>query len=301
MSPMAQDFERVKSRLDNIKVIEPLLGALRTMSMGTWQVALKQIGDIAQYEQSLDDVLVEILPFLNQARRRKNKRPSQKPAKTDAIILIIGTERGLCGKFNENLVNSALTWIDAQNFPSYKVWAFGTKMIQELSHRNIELDWQESLQTSAVPPFEDSFNTAQKWLKQYEAFAFNQFFILFNQSIRGGSYQFAALKLLPYDILDRFQSNQNFAQQWPPPIIETDPQTIYQQIIRYLIAASYHKALLGSAVAEHSSRYNLMQEAKNNAEEIIEDLKQVINTERKRKITQEIQELASGAGLLDNK
>jgi F0F1-type ATP synthase gamma subunit len=44
-----------------------------------------------------------------------------------------------------------------------------------------------------------------------------------------------------------------------------------------------------------------MQEAKNNAEEIIEDLYRVINTERKRRITQEMQELASGAGLLDNK
>jgi F0F1-type ATP synthase gamma subunit len=44
-----------------------------------------------------------------------------------------------------------------------------------------------------------------------------------------------------------------------------------------------------------------MQEAKNNAEEIIEDLQQVINAERKRKITQDIQELASAAGLLDNK
>jgi len=298
---MAQDFERVKSRLDNIKAIEPLLGALRTMSMGTWQVALKQIGEIAQYERSLDDVLVEILPFLKQARKKSKRKPPQKPAKADAVILIIGTERGLCGKFNEKLANSALAWIDAQNFSSYQIWVLGTKMIQELSRRNVELDWQETLQTSALASFEESFITTQKWLSQYEALAFNQFFILYNQSIKGGSYQFATLRLLPYELSDLIQINQKVTQQWPPPIIETDPQSIYQQIIRYLIAASYQKALLGSAVAEHSSRYNLMQEAKNNAEDIIEDLKQVINTERKRKITQEMQELASGAGLLDNK
>ena len=298
---MAQDFERVKSRLDNIKAIEPLLGALRTMSMGTWQVALKQIEDIAQYEQYLADVLVKILPYLNQARKRKNRKPSRKPAKTDTIILIIGTERGLCGKFNEKLASSALTWIEAQNFPSYQIWAFGSKMIRALSRRNVNLDCQASLQTSALPPFEESFITTQKWLRQYEALAFNEFFILYNQSIKGGSYQFTTLKLLPYEVSDSIQSTQNSTQQWPPPIIETDPQTIYQQIICYLIAASFHNILLRSAVAEHSSRYNLMQEAKNNAEEIIEELNQVINTERKKKITQEMQELASGAGLLDNK
>ncbi len=63
---MSQDFERVKSRLDNIKAIEPLLGALRTMSMGTWQLALKKLESMAQYEQYLDEILLEILPqFLN--------------------------------------------------------------------------------------------------------------------------------------------------------------------------------------------------------------------------------------------
>jgi F0F1-type ATP synthase gamma subunit len=42
-----------------------------------------------------------------------------------------------------------------------------------------------------------------------------------------------------------------------------------------------------------------MQEAKDNAEDIVEDLTQIINKERKRKITQEMQELAAGSGLLE--
>jgi F0F1-type ATP synthase gamma subunit len=59
-------------------------------------------------------------------------------------------------------------------------------------------------------------------------------------------------------------------------------------------------SLLKSAAAEHAARFNLMEEAKENADDIIEELRQVINTERKRKITQQMQELAAGAGLLDN-
>ena len=297
---MAQDFERVKSRLDNIKAIEPLLGALRTMSMGTWQVALKQIEEIAQYEQYLADLLVEILPFLDQNRRRKKHKQSLQDSKTENIILIIGTERGLCGKFNERLANSAMTWIENQNFASHQIWAFGSKMIQALSQREIKTGWHRTLHTSALPIFEESFISTQKWIEQYESLSFNKFYILYNQSKKGGSYQFTTLKLIPYEVPDTLQSSQNFTAQWPPPIIETEPQIIYKQIIRYLIAANFHNILLHSAVAEHSSRYNLMQEAKNNAEEIIEELNQVINIERKRKITQEMQELASGAGLLDN-
>jgi F0F1-type ATP synthase gamma subunit len=44
-----------------------------------------------------------------------------------------------------------------------------------------------------------------------------------------------------------------------------------------------------------------MEEASNNAQEIIDETNQIINTERKRRITQQTQELAVGAGLLDNK
>ena len=71
-------------------------------------------------------------------------------------------------------------------------------------------------------------------------------------------------------------------------------------IIEQRIALSFYQVLLKSAAAEHSSRYSLMQDAKDNAEDIVEELNRIINTERKRKITQEMQELASGAGLLDN-
>jgi F-type H+-transporting ATPase subunit gamma len=298
---MTQDFERVKSRLDNIKAIEPLLGALRTMSMGTWQIALKKLEAMAQYEQYLDAILLEILPNLPKKRVKRNRKSSQPTTKTDTILLIIGTERGLCGKFNENLASAALDWITIQNFTSYQIWAMGTKMIKELSQRGVELSGRHPLQTSALPSFEDSFQITQDWLNNYESGKFNQSFIIYNQPKKGGQVQFESLMLLPYEIPIAPASTQEKTQKWPPPIIETDPQYIYQIIIHYLIASNYHKALLKSAIAEHSTRYNLMQEAKNNAEEIIEDLYRVINTERKRRITQEMQELASGAGLLDNK
>lgn len=298
---MSQDFERVKSRLDNIKAIEPLLGALRTMSMGTWQVALKKLESMAQYEQYLDEILLEILPqFLNK-RPPKNKKLPKETQTTDVIILVIGTERGLCGKFNENLATIAIDWINEQNFRNYQLWAMGSKLIKELLHREIDLSKRFSFQTSALPSFEETFLTTQNWLSDYEQNAFSQFFLLYNQPMKGVNYQFTSLQLLPYEIREINSFTRTKTQKWPPPIIETDPQRIYQQIIHYLVTSNYHKALLKSTISEHAARYHLMQEAKNNAEDIIEDLNRVINNERKRQITQEMQELASGAGLLDNK
>ena len=108
---MTQSFERAKSRLDNIETIEPLLGALRTISMGAWQKALNDIEKIKQYEENFSHILSIILPKIKSPQIRKPKRIVKKPELADNIILIIGTERGLCGKFNEKLAENALAWI----------------------------------------------------------------------------------------------------------------------------------------------------------------------------------------------
>jgi F-type H+-transporting ATPase subunit gamma len=298
---MTQNFERAKSRLENISSIEPLLGALRTLSMGTWQMALNKISQIKEYEENFDHILREILPEINRSRRNRRKAERQPTEITDTIFLMIGTERGLCGKFNEILIDNALKWIGDQGISSYQIWAMGSRLIQKLETRGIEFNWHQALPASDLTSYQKSYTTTQEWLDQFENHDFDSFFILYNQLKTGGHYRFSTFQLLPFEISDLHVTQKQVTKKWPPPIIETDPKGIYRRIIQNYIASSYYLLLLKSAAAEHAARYNLMEEAKENADDIIEELRQVINIERKRKITQQMQELAAGSGLLDNK
>jgi F0F1-type ATP synthase gamma subunit len=90
-------------------------------------------------------------------------------------------------------------------------------------------------------------------------------------------------------------------KKWPAPIIETDPVGILRQINLHFLASSFYQVQLKSMIAESSSRFRIMEEAKQNAGDIMTALSQEIQAERKRQITQEMQELAVGAGLIDNK
>lgn len=297
---MTQNFERVKSRLDNIRAIEPLLGALRTMSMGAWQMALNKLARMQQYEQNYDHIMAEILPHLKDQRVRKPEG-KQSTEIADTIILIVGSERGLCGKFNQALANNALSWIENQSFPSYQIWAMGSRMIRDLNRMDVNIGWRKPLPASSVISYQQAYLITQNWMDQYESYAFNQFTILFNQLAKGGRHESSSFTLLPYEIHHDISVIDRSSQAFPPPIIETDPKGIYRRIIQHSIASSFYKILLKSGAAEHSARFNMMQDAKDNAEDIIEELDQVVNAERKRKVTQEMQELASSAGLLDNK
>ena len=298
---MSQTYDRVITRLNNLKAIEPLLGALRTISMGTWQMAQNNLNRLGQFEGQFTQLLFEVIPAIDSKIIKQRPSPPEGLEPIDAFVIVIGSERGLCGKFNESLAENALSWISEQAYQSYQFGAMGSRMIQTLQKMDIQLDWQKSFPTGDLASYSKSFFLTKEWIDQFEMFRFNNLIVLSNSLTHEGQYAFSDLKLLPYDPNSSETLNLKGTTNWPPPIIETDPKGIYQQIIRSYIASTFYKVLLRSAIAENSSRYLLMEEAKQNAQEIIEELNREVNNERKRQITQEMQELAVGAGLIDNK
>ena len=268
--------------------------------MGAWQMANNKIALMNKYESNYDRILNEVMPHISHKRQRSQQVPEKPPGFIDTIYLIIGSERGLCGRFNISIAEKALSYIKKQDASSYQIWVMGSRLLREVDRRGGKVTWRMPLPASSLFTYQQSYTLAQSWLEQFETFNFNHFVILHNQSLKSGIYRFSVNQLLPYQI-KRSPANSIYTQElWPPPIIETDPKGIYNRIIQHFIAFSLHQSILKSSAAEHSTRYNLMQEASDNAEDIIEDLLRVINAERKRKITEEMQELAVSAGLLEH-
>jgi F-type H+-transporting ATPase subunit gamma len=81
-------------------------------------------------------------------------------------------------------------------------------------------------------------------------------------------------------------------------IIETDPVSLYARVVEQWTVTCLYKLLLESAAAEHAARYELMGAATQHADRLIEELTLAIQTTRQRAITQEMQELAAGAGMV---
>ena len=298
---MSQTSERAKTRLRNLTSIEPLLSALKTISMGNWQVALNKIKQIRQYEQNYNRILVEVLPAIEKSTIRKPKTRPAKKSVRQVIFLIIGTEHGLCGRYNDLLADNAIKWIRTQDSIGHKIWVLGTKMQSTLIRKGISPDWNQSLPARETGTYEQAYRMTQDWLNRFEQYDFDRLIVLYNQAIRGGGNKFATKALLPYTIQSPPFEAINESEKRPAPIIETDPIGIYHQISQHFLASSFYQVLLQAIIAESSSRFRIMEEAKQNAGEIITALSQTIQTERKRHITQEMLELAVGAGLIDNK
>lgn len=288
-----EETERAQERLQHIRSVEPILDALRMIALGSWQKATKQQAVSQQYSDRLLAVLPWLLPHLPQPRPLADDAPGQ-PVRR--VVVVIGSERGLCGRFNMDVAAYADEYLagrEAQG-ESVTLAALGSRVIRLLAGGERPLTWSQPLSATTLPPLPPAFSLAQQWLAQFEGNEIDAVTCVHNVYTGMGSYRSTVTPLLPLPLPEKRPS----ADTWPPPIIETDPVTLYTQIVQQWTATRYYGLLLQSTMAEQSVRYQLMESAGQNTERLIDELSGVVQAARQQAITREMQALAVGAGLV---
>ena len=138
----------------------------------------------------------------------------------------------------------------------------------------------------------------RQWLKAYEAHQLDEVYLLSHHYQTAGRSVVKKERLLPYSFDLQQGSSESTYEGWPAPILETDPVKIYLKVVEQMGTMRFYSLLLEAAAVEHSTRYQLMEEASQNAGRMIEEMTEVLLMYRRESITREMQELASGAGLL---
>ena len=296
-----EDLERAENRLANIRTVEPILSALRTISLGSWQAVLKRKNDVRCYEERLVAILPALLPHLPTDRRTVRPPFSSPPmgGKEEVariVALVVGSERGLCGRFNAAVVERAKRYLAEQEAAGVQVelLALGARTTRILRRREWPLAWSAALSVTALPSYRLAVELTHRWLARYEEDKLDAVDLVYNAYRGTGRYKPTVVRLIPPTL----PTSCPDTLPWPPPIIETDPLSLYARVVEQWAVVSLYGLLLDSAAAEHSTRYQLMEAASQNAERLIAELTLTVQTARQQEITQEMQELAVGAGLI---
>lgn len=324
-----QEVERARERLENIRSVKPILGGLRTISLGSWQAALKRRSSVQNYAAQLKGMLPwlvphletapgliarlrETLPVIRPSRGQRDDEADSRPGRLKALVL--GSERGLCGRFNVAVVEEAERYLHRESTQGSTVdlLVLGSRAQRILERRDYAATEAGALSMTALPSLSLAFDLAGQWLEAYEKREIDGVDIIYNQYHGTGAYEPTAMRLIPPQIAgERAAAAEGGAgpvaegreavergRAWPPPIIDTDPLSLYTTVIEQSVAVELYRVLLASSAAEHSMRFQLMESATQNADRLIEELTLIIRTARRQEITQEMQELAAGAGLL---
>jgi F-type H+-transporting ATPase subunit gamma len=294
---MMEELERAQARLDHIRTVEPILSALRTISLGSWRATLKQRTGVQRYGKRLAVILPLLVPYLPIGRRaRRETSPTSR-----VVALVIGSERGLCGRFNMAVVERAERYLTEQETAGVQVelMALGTRVRRIFQRHKRPLAWSGALSIAALPPFHLAFDLTRRWLVRYEERELDAVDLVYNAYHGTGHYEPTVVRLIPPQLPPDGQNS--LSEPWPPPIIETDPLSLYAHVVGQWAAVSLYGLLLDSAAAEHATRYQIMESATQNANRLIEELTLAVQAARRHAITREMQELAAGAGLIGSR
>jgi F-type H+-transporting ATPase subunit gamma len=285
------ELERAQARLENIRSVQPILSALHTISLGSWQAALNQRGRVQGYVGRLEALLPPVMAHLPSPPSIPPLRGGMKGG--GIVALVIGSERGLCGRFNVAIVERAEAYL-AEQETDVELTTLGSRVRRALERHGRQIAWSGSLSITALPSFELARDLCCRWLARYEAHEVNAVDLIYNAYRGLGSYEPTLTRLIPPS---PFIPGKDRGGEIPV-IIETDPVNLYTRVIEQLTATRLYELLLESASAEHATRYELMGAATQNTDRLIAELTLAIQTAHQQAITQEMQELAAGAGLI---
>ena len=294
-----EDLERAENRLDDIRAVEPILSALRTISLGSWQAALKRKDGVRRYAERLAATLPALLSHISPP---SSPPMGGKEGGMRVVALVVGSERGLCGRFNAAVVECTERYLAEQETAGAQVEliVMGTRAARIFRRREAAPASSATLPVTGLPSYRLVFDLTRRWLARYEEHELDAVDLIHNAYHGTGRYEPAVVRLIPSTLPAPGppDGRRSLTEPWPSPIIETDPLSLYARVVEQLTAARLYELLLESAAAEHSARFQLMEGATQNAERLIEELTLTVQTARQQAITQEMQELAAGAGLI---
>lgn len=207
-------------------------------------------------------------------------------------VIVIGTDRGLCGGLNINLFKKALKQVGDWEAAGHQVdvvtfggKAFGffnrissTKVIAEKSHLGDKPD-----STEVIGP-------VHSLLQSYAEGHIDEIHLISNVFENTMSQVPTVQQLVPVVPSDE----EEYHHYWDY-IYEPDSKEVLDAVLDRYIESIVYEAIVENVACEMSARMIAMKSATDNAGDLIKELQQIYNRERQAAITQEISEIVAGA------
>ncbi len=291
-----QDIERIKDRLENIRSVEPIVNSLRTVAAGGWQQALRRVRASQEYVDNLSAVLAALFRHLGQRVGTSQLVATRTLRPGRALMVVMASERGLCGAFNDVVLEGAQTLISQQQIQSEQVsiMTLGARAEAFFRRQNRPLYAAESLPVTRVASLELVRDLGATLLDAFYANEFDAIYAIYSPYQSGMVAPPVAQRWIPVDpsILP------GRSDEWLEPVIETKPKVLFEHALEEWILVRLYQFVMESAASEHAARFRAMDNASTNLTRMIEELTQTYHTARQHAITMEMLDLVAGSGIL---
>ncbi len=280
-------LKSIKKRILSVKNTRQITKAMKMVSAAKLRRAQENVVAARPYAKKLGEVLQSLAANLEgDLHPLLEKREAKK-----LLLIVITSDRGLCGGFNTNLCKAADRYIKEKkdSFEQINVMTIGRKGYEFLKSRYTV--YKNFANVLAKPNYQAAAMMAQEVIDGYIAEEYDQVELLYN-SFR---------TVMTQDIT--FEQMLPVAQEESGETEETPVEFIYEpsvgellgEILPKNIEVQIFKAMLETVAGEHGARMTAMDSASKNASEMIGKLTLQYNRARQAAITTELMEIISGS------
>lgn len=280
---MSQQITKVKARIKSVSGALKVTSAMKlvsTVKLKKWKNEMLSFKD---YSLALEDVTNLVLKCA-----KKVNNPFTKNNETDKRLYIIFTSTlGLCGAYNSNIFKLA----DVTLKPEDDAIILGNKGVAHFENGNVNKI--EGFDINATSSDSSFIKTLTNFIiNNYVEGKYGEIHLIYSEYKNSLVFLPRDVKILP------LANNDNEEEPLDAPLIEPTPQSVVETLVPIYIKTLVHSKFLESEVCEQAARSNAMENATDNAQEILDELKLQFNKARQAAITQEITEIVGASSAL---
>ena len=282
-------IKEVKNRIGSVKSTQQLTKAMKMVAAAKLKRAQDKVLQLRPYSNKLNDILFNLSSSVN------NELFLERDVKK-VLVVIIGSDKGLCGSFNSNVLKrfSSFNSDSGINSNAISVLPLGKKTYDFFKKNNFNLidKYWNMLNGFNYENASEIFNFI---VGSYVNCEFDKIVIIYNEFKNVAVQKSVVEDLLPISKSIKGQNENNTNYNF---IFEPNKAKIIEKLIPQTLKTQLLKAVLESNASEQGSRMTAMSQATDNAGELLKELRLTYNRTRQAAITKEILEIVGGAEAL---
>ena len=287
--PTLKEYNVKLTRLRSTRKLTRTMKLVSVNKLRRAQDAEKRVADFTGHIHNM-------IGRLTSVRDAAEDHPLLNPHKTsrNILLLVITSDRGLCGGFNNNLLRETAKWIAIkQNNSTVRISCCGRKAHAFLKSRFAVDRFYD--QAMIRPNFAAARQIGHELLSGFLSERLDEIHIAWNKTGAMINPIPAIERLIPVDPSLIPAGDGAASQTW---LVEPGKAALLEATLPNLVTLRLYQTLLSSAAGEHGARMRAMDQATSNADNLIRSLTLQRNRARQAQITTELTEIVAGAEAL---
>jgi F-type H+-transporting ATPase subunit gamma len=279
--------KEIRVKIASIKSTQKITKAMEMVAVSKMRRAQERMRAARPYS----DRILNVIGHLRLANPN-SRNPFLVEREVRAVgIIVVSTDRGLCGSLNINLFKQVLAAAREWQGKGVEVrlCLIGSKALQFF--RRLKLPIEASItNVGDTPRIGDLIGGVDAMLDLYREGTIDRLFVAGNRFVNTMTQQPVVVQMLPAETRDASELQERWDYIYEP----SPDELIGRFMIRY-IEASVYRVVVENLACEMAARMVAMKSATDNAGKIIDELQLIYNKARQAAITKEISEIVGGA------